>query len=64
MSNRALEKKKLSRKDVAKIFNITLVTLHRWVDKGFIPKPKKSINGYNVFWYESEILEFKAKNHG
>ncbi len=45
----------LTRKDVAKIFKTSLVTLRQWEKDGKIPKPFRK--GTRVFFRKSDIIE-------
>ncbi len=45
----------LTRKEVAKIFRTSLVTLRQWEKDGIIPKPLRK--GSRVFFRKSDILD-------
>lgn len=47
--------KLIPRKEVAKLFNISLVSLDKWRRKGLLPKPVKQ--GSRVYYKKDEIME-------
>lgn len=51
----------IPRKEVAKLFNISLVSLDKWRRKGLLPKPVKQ--GSRVYYKKDEILEL-IENRG
>ena len=54
------EEELLSRKDVAKIYGVSFVTLRDWEINGIIPKPIRK--GSRVYWLKSEIMnDMKSK---
>lgn len=48
----------LSRKEVAAIFRVSLVTLHEWMKRG-LPCHKQ---GGRVYFLRSEVMEYVKKN--
>jgi predicted DNA-binding transcriptional regulator AlpA len=49
----------LSRKEIAGVFRISLVTLHDWMNKG-LPFHKQ---GGRVYFLRSEVLEYVKQKH-
>ncbi len=56
----------LTRKEAAKELNISLVTLHDWVNKGFLPEPVKIGNRsyFNAESFRSFLSNLKNNSHG
>jgi len=48
----------LSRKEIAGIFRISLVTLHDWMNRGL---PSHKLRG-RVYFLRSEVMEYVKKN--
>lgn len=49
----------MTRSEVAKHFQITLVTLHNWIKQGKLPTPTKI--GNRTYFRSQDILEITAK---
>ena len=59
MSKDQLQKEeKLTRKQVAKMLDVTPVTLWRYIAKGKFPAPKTAINGYSKYWIKADVEKF------
>lgn len=56
-----MEKQILTAAQVCKFLGIGRATLWRYTNKGIIPQPQKGVNGYNIFWFKSDIEPLKKK---
>lgn len=56
----------MSKKEVAGLLKVSTSTLDRWVKAGLLKciKLGKNVQQARVYFYHSDILEFKNKNYG